>query len=203
VRARRGTVVGVASAATLLFACSTPDPVPQRAANEVAEVAPLTPAPARFGFGSPADPAVLARWDRDVRPDGAGLPAGRGSVAGGREVYMSRCVACHGPTGTEGPYDVLVGGGPWGEEGPPRRRTIGNYWPYATTLFDYITRAMPQNAPGSLTADETYAVIAWLLARNGIVADDAVMDAGTLQAVVMPARDRFVPDDRRGGAEVR
>ncbi len=98
---------------------------------------------------------------------------------------------------------MLVGGGPWGDAGPPPRRTIGSYWPYATTLFDYITRAMPQNAPGSLTADETYAVIAWLLARNGIVGEDAVMDASTLPAVVMPARDRFVPDDRKGGAEVR
>ena len=85
----------------------------------------------------------------------------------------------------------------------PWRRTIGNYWPYATTLFDYITRAMPQNDPGSLTADETYAVVAWLLARNGVVADAAVMDAAALKAVHMPARHRFVPDDRRGEPEVR
>jgi len=169
----------------------------------VAEVAFSAPAPARFGFGRPAEPALVARWDRDVRPDGAGLPPGQGSVAQGRDVYLSRCLACHGLTGTEGPYDVLVGGGPWGDSGPPRRRTIGNYWPYATTLFDYITRAMPQNAPGSLTASETYAVIAWLLARNGILGEDAVLDAGSLPAVVMPARDRFVPDDRRGGPEVR
>jgi cytochrome c len=108
----------------------------------------------------------------------------------------------------EGPNDRLAG--------RPRReflfgtsrallakRTVGNYWPYATTLFDYITRAMPQNAPGSLTADETYAVIAWILHRNGIVDADAVMDARTLPAVVMPAHDRFVPDDRVGGHEVR
>jgi mono/diheme cytochrome c family protein len=193
------TVLGAALAA----ACSAPDSVPAREATTVAEVASPTPAPSRFGFGQPPDPALVARWDRDVRPDGAGLPPGQGSVAQGGDVYLSRCVACHGPTGTEGPYDVLVGGGPWGDSGPPRRRTVGNYWPYATTLFDYITRAMPQNAPGSLTADETYAVIAWLLARNGIVGEDAVLDAGSLPAVVMPARDRFVPDDRRGGPEVR
>jgi cytochrome c len=98
---------------------------------------------------------------------------------------------------------VLVGGEPWGDGGPPRRRTIGNYGPYATTLYDYIGRAMPQNAPGSLSADETYAVIAWLLARNGIVDDSAVMDAASLPAVIMPAHDRFVRDDRRGGPEVR
>lgn len=202
-RGRGGAAVAGVLAVALVSACSTPDPVPQRAGHEVAEVVPPGPPPARFGFGAPADPALVARWDRDVRLDGTGLPPGRGSVAQGRDVYLSRCVACHGPTGIEGPYDVLVGGGPWGEGGPPRRRTIGNYWPYATTLFDYITRAMPQNAPGSLTAEETYAVIAWLLARNGIVGEDAVMDASTLAAVVMPARDRFVPDDRKGGAEVR
>jgi len=166
-------------------------------------VAAPTPAPARFGFGAAADPGRIARWDRDVGPDGVGLPPGQGTVAQGAVVYLARCAACHGVTGTEGPYDVLVGGEPWGEGDPPRRRTIGNYWPYATTLFDYITRAMPQNDPGSLTADETYAVIAWLLARNGLVPDDTVLDAVALTAVRMPARDRFVPDDRRGGPEVR
>lgn len=196
-------LVAAVLCASLAAACSAPDPVPARGTTTVAEVAFSAPAPARFGFGRPAEPALVARWDRDVRPDGAGLPPGQGSVAQGRDVYLSRCLACHGLTGTEGPYDVLVGGGPWGDSGPPRRRTIGNYWPYATTLFDYITRAMPQNAPGSLTASETYAVIAWLLARNGILGEDAVLDAGSLPAVVMPARDRFVPDDRRGGPEVR
>ena len=81
--------------------------------------------------------------------------------------------------------------------------TVGGYWPYATTLFDYITRAMPQLTPGTLTADQTYAVIAFILSRNGIVSEDAVMNAETLPAVRMPARDRFVVDDRQGGAEVR
>lgn len=196
-------LIAVAIGASFASACSAPDRVPAREAMPAAEVTPPTSPPAHFGFGSPADPGLVARWDRDVRPDGVGLPPGNGSVVQGREVYLSRCVACHGATGTEGPYDVLVGGGPWGDSGPPRRRTTGNYWPWATTLFDYITRAMPQNAPGSLTADETYAVIAWLLAENGIVGQDAVLDARTLPAVVMPARDRFVPDDRKGGPEVR
>jgi S-disulfanyl-L-cysteine oxidoreductase SoxD len=160
-------------------------------------------APAHFGFGTPADSSLIARWNHDVRPDGVGLPPGRGSVAEGRLVFLSRCAACHGLTGREGPRDVLVGGDPWGNTDPPKVKTIGNYWPYATTLFDYIGRAMPQNAPGSLSPDETYAVIAWLLASNRILGDSAVMDASSLPKVRMPARDRFVRDDRRGGAEVR
>ncbi len=159
-------------------------------------------APDRFAFGSEASDARVALWDIDVKPDGEGLPAGNGTVAEGQVVYATHCVACHGVTGTEGPYDVLVGPDLW-EEWPGAPRTVGGYWPYATTLFDYIRRAMPQLAPGTLTADETYAVISYILNLNGIVGDDAVMDAETLPAVVMPARDRFVADDRRGGPEVR
>ena len=159
-------------------------------------------APDHFAFGSEAPDVRVALWDIDVKPDGEGLPAGSGTVAEGQAVYATHCVACHGVTGTEGPYDVLVGPAVW-EEWPGAPRTVGGYWPYATTLFDYIRRAMPQLAPGTLTADETYAVIAYILNLNGIVGDDAVMDADTLPAVVMPARDRFVADDRRGGPEVR
>ena len=127
-----------------------------------------------------------------------------------RETPRAACTsACHGPTGTEGPFDRLVGreprdGFPFGRS--PRfraMRTVGNYWPYATTLFDYIRRAMPQNDPGSLTPDQTYAVIAWILYRNEIVGPDAVMDAVSLPRVRMPARGRFVRDDRTGGRMVR
>lgn len=155
-------------------------------------------APARFGFGTPADSARVARWDVDVRPDGAGLPPGSGSVEEGAEVWAARCAVCHGATGTEGPFGALAGGS-WPEGGFPQGRTVGSYWPWATTLYDYIRRAMPQDRPGTLPADETYAVIAWILNRNGIVPDDARMDAATLPEVVMPARDRFVRDDRTGG----
>lgn len=157
--------------------------------------------PDRFGFGVEATKARIAVWDIDVKPDGEGLPAGRGTVAEGELVYRTRCAACHGATGTEGPNDRLVSTVPWDRW--PRRRAIGNYWPYATTLFDYIRKAMPQALPGTLTHDETYAVIAYLLYLNEIVDEAAVMDARTLPAVSMPARDRFVPDDRVGGPTVR
>lgn len=157
-----------------------------------------TGGPERFGFGAPASEARVAMWDIDVRPDGAGLPAGSGSVAQGRDVYMVHCVACHGPTGTEGPNDRLVDAEQW--DAYPTTRTIGNYWPHATTLYDFIRKAMPQLTPGILSDDEVYAVIAYLLYLNEIVPEDAVMDATTLPAVEMPARDRFVIDDRVGGS---
>jgi cytochrome c len=157
-------------------------------------------APARFGFGSEASDARVAMWDIDVRPDGEGLPAGSGSVAQGRDVYNVHCVACHGPTGTEGPNDRLVDSEQWDDV--PGTRTVGNYWPYATTLYDYIRKAMPQLTPGILSHDQVYAVIAYILWMNEIVPEDAVMDAETLPAVVMPARDKFVVDDRVGGAGI-
>jgi hypothetical protein len=114
---------------------------------------------------------------------------------------------CHGATGTEGPAERLVGreprqGFPFGRD-PTLVRTIGNYWPYATTLYDYINRAMPLNAPGSLKPDEVYSAVAYLLWRNEIIPDTLVLNAQTLPRVVMPARDRFVVDNRRGGSEVR
>lgn len=157
-------------------------------------------APDHFGFGTPASEARVALWDITVMPDGEGLPPGSGTVAEGEQVYMTQCIACHGLTGTEGPYDRLVGTDQW--EQWPVNRAIGNYWPYATTLYDYIRRSMPQLTPGILTADQTYAVIAYLLHLNGIVEEDAVMDATTLPQVRMPARDKFVVDNRDGGPRI-
>ncbi len=154
--------------------------------------------PDRFGLGRRATAGEITKWDTDVRPDGAGLPAGSGTVASGRLVYAAKCASCHGKTGVEGPYNRLVtpaGGG--------KEKTIGNYWPYATTLFDYIRRAMPYNAPGSLTDEEVYGVTAFLLRANGLIDSAAVLDAGTLPRVAMPAQRRLVPDDQRGGPEVR
>jgi S-disulfanyl-L-cysteine oxidoreductase SoxD len=171
--------------------------------------------PQRFGFGEPATREVIARLDTDVRPDGTGLPAGHGTAEEGGAIYAKHCAACHGPKGEGGQADVLVGAEPRGMApfGPEYERwrggradvpfTVGNYWPYATTLFDYVRRAMPLNAPGTLTADETYAVVAWLLAQNQIIPATAVMDQQTLPKVTMPAQKIFVPDDRRGGRGIR
>lgn len=158
---------------------------------------------AHFGIGSTPSPTELAAWDTDIGPDGASLPAGRGSATDGARIYRMQCAACHGLNGegVEPVYPALVGRDPRGEtfdfaSDPKVPRTIGNYWSHATTLFDYIQRAMPLLTPGSLTADETYAVTAYLLAANKVIPETATLDAAALRAVKMPARDRFVPDDR-------
>jgi cytochrome c len=148
-----------------------------------------------YGLGRPVTEAALAAWNIDVDARGQGLPAGQGSVAQGQAVYQQKCAACHGASGEGKPADALVGGiGTLKDDLP--RKTVGSFWPYATTLFDYIYRAMPYTAPQSLTADEVYAVSAWLLHRNGIVGADAVLDARRLPLVRMPNRDGFVLDTR-------
>jgi cytochrome c len=150
---------------------------------------------AGYGFGQPATDAEIRAWNIDVAPTGEGLPPGRGTVKVGAQVYGKKCAACHGTTGTEGPRDRLVGGqGTLATDKPIK--TIGSYWPYAPTLYDYIYRAMPYTAPQSLTSDEVYSVVAWLLFRNGIISEDAVMDTTSLPAVQMPNRKGFVPDPR-------
>lgn len=165
--------------------------------------------PATFGAGRAATPAEVAAWDLDVNPKGVGLPAGKGTAAEGAVVYAAKCASCHGPTGRDpiAPNPKLVGRDlpdfSFATTTTPVAKTIGNYWPYATTLFDYIRRAMPQTMPGTLTADETYAVIAWLLAENEVIPRDQVMDAKALPAVAMPSRERFVRDDRTGGTGFR
>jgi len=166
--------------------------------------------PARsYGVGRAASEAEVAAVDVDVAPDGAGLPSGSGSVARGEAVYAARCAACHGARGEGTPaYPRLVGRDSIAEGFPFARdarleRTIGNYWPYASTVFDYVRRAMPPEAPGSLGDDDVYAVTAWLLAGNGVIPATATLDSASLARVVMPYRDRFVPDDRVGGRVVR
>jgi S-disulfanyl-L-cysteine oxidoreductase SoxD len=156
--------------------------------------------PTRFGIGRAATPAEIAALDIDIMPDGTGLPAGRGTSTEGAPIYASKCAACHGTTGKEGPNDILVGheprvGFPFSQD-PKLPHTIGNYWPYATTVFDYIRRAMPPTAPGSLTDGEVYSLTAFLLHANELVGADAVMDRTTLPGVKMPAREHFVPDAR-------
>ena len=193
----------LACLALLAAACVDRDdtPPPGAVTDPAAASAELGPQPTippgPFGFGREPNSDEILAWDIDVDPSGAGLPAGSGSVADGDQVWRARCASCHGRNG-EGvpgqsgavvlPYDPEA---PW----PPFPRTVGNYWPYATTLFDYVRRAMPADAPGSLTADEVYAVVAWMLHRNEIVPADAVMDAQSLPDVEMPARGRFVLSD--------
>lgn len=162
---------------------------------------PTADAPERFGFGSDASEERVALWDIDVKPDGEGLPPGSGSVAAGREIYELACMQCHGATGTEGPNDRFVAAGDW-DPWPPGR-VFGAYWPYATTFFDYTRRAMPQATPGSLSDDDVYAITAYVLHLNGMLPEDAVLDSASLVAIEMPARDRFVPDNRTGGPEIR
>lgn len=156
--------------------------------------------PARFGFGRTATPQEMAAEDIDVRADGAGLPAGQGSVEQGEALFASACAACHGERGTKALIPALqLTGGRGTIASPAAIQTVGSYWPYATTLFDYIRRAMPFQAPQSLAPDQVYAVTAYLLHLNGIVPAGTVLDAGTLPKVQMPNRDGFtrVYDPRR------
>jgi cytochrome c len=142
----------------------------------------------------------MAALDIDVGPDGAGLPPGRGTAADGAPIYAARCAGCHGKTGKEGPNDTLVGRLPGDAftfaRDPRAPKTIGSYWPYATTIFDYVRRAMPPDAPGSLKDNEVYGLVAYLLTLNELIPADAVIDATSLANVKMPAHDRFVPDTR-------
>ncbi|MDB5867767.1 MAG: cytochrome c-type [Polaromonas sp.] len=148
-----------------------------------------------YGLGRPATADAIAAWNIDVDALGRGLPPGRGSVAQGAVLYAEKCAACHGANGEGKPADALVGSaGTLPTPGPSK--TVGSFWPYATTLYDFINRAMPYTAPQSLKPSEVYALTAWLLHRNGIVPADAVLDAGNLAQVSMPNRAGFVSDPR-------
>ncbi|MGZ9059701.1 MAG: c-type cytochrome [Burkholderiaceae bacterium] len=171
------TVIGLTVAA-LLAACATPLMGPQ---------AP----PQGLNLGRIVTADEIKTWDISIPPSGAGLPPGSGSVKQGAAVYAAKCEACHGANGAGKPVEALVGGqGTLASDSPVR--TVGSYWPYATTLFDYVRRAMPTNAPKSLTDSEVYAVSAYVLQLNGIISQDAVMNAQTLPQVKMPNRDGFI-----------
>ena len=148
-----------------------------------------------YGVGRPPIADELKAIDIEVLPDGRGLPPGRGSAAIGRDVYTRRCETCHGPTGREGPQDVLAGGQGSLTTAQPQK-TVGSYWPYATTLWDYIRRAMPFDHPGTMTVDEVYAASAYVLFLNGIVNEHDVLDETSLPQVRMPNRNGFVADPR-------
>ena len=148
-----------------------------------------------YGIGRAASEQELQAWNIDIAPTGEGLPPGQGTVQEGALLFTARCAACHGPTGQEGPMDRLVGGvGTLASQQPIK--TIGSYWPYATTLYDYIHRAMPFSAPQSLSPNELYSIVAWLLYQNGIIAKDLVLNAQSLPAISMPNRQGFVQDPR-------
>jgi mono/diheme cytochrome c family protein len=149
----------------------------------------------RVNIGRVVSEAELAAWDIDVTPDGTGLPPGRGSVRQGKAIYDAKCLACHGAEGRGHPMDPLAGGHSTLTSATPIK-TIGSYWPYATTVFDYVRRAMPLDKPQSLSANEVYSVTAYLLHLNGIVGADATIDAKTLPKVRMPNLRAFRPDPR-------
>jgi len=150
----------------------------------------------KYGFGRTATQEEIAGWDIDIRPDGQGLPAGSGSVADGEGLYEAKCASCHGLFGEgEGRWPVLAGGeGTLAHERP--EKTVGSYWPYASTLWDYTRRAMPFTAPQSLTADETYAITAYVLYLNEIVDEEFVLSKENFSTIKMPNEPNFFEDDR-------
>ena len=154
-----------------------------------------------LGIGRPPTAQELARYAAfSVRPDGRGLPAGRGTAIEGKGVYAAKCASCHGPTGREGGMTGNRVTPPLVDRRPfnvgSTNATVGNYWPYSTTIWDYTHRAMPFDRPGTLSNDEIYAVTAYLLYANGLVGERDVVDAHSLPKVRMPNRDAFVPDPR-------
>ena len=151
--------------------------------------------PGHYGIGRMATDAEIAGWNIDIGRNGENLPPGSGTVAHGKEIFAEQCAACHGDKGQGGVGERLVGG--QGTIATPKPiKTVGSFWPYAPTLFDYIRRAMPQNAPQSLSNEDVYAVSAYILNMNGLLPADATLDAKTLSAIKMPNRDMFTGDPR-------
>ncbi len=148
-----------------------------------------------FNIGRTPTAEEIAAWDISVTPDGEGLPSGSGTAAEGRNIYSVRCTECHGASGREGPHDILVGGqGTLASDTP--LKTVGSFWPYAPTLWDYINRAMPFETPGTMSPDDVYSTVAYVLFLNELVAEDQLLDATTLPLIKMPNRDGFIPDNR-------
>jgi cytochrome c len=185
-------MVGIAARQTAPAATATPRKSP--ASAQTTKVAPKGP-----GLGVPATAAEIESADVSIGPDGAGLPPGSGTPAQGDAIFATKCIACHGMQGSGTVNDQLVGGQGTLKTATPVK-TIGSYWPYATTVFDYVRRAMPYPTPHSLSDSEVYALTAYLLSLNGIIAKDSVMDAKTLPQVQMPNRGNFIlyyPDRKR------
>lgn len=149
----------------------------------------------KYKAGRSPSPEEVKAWDISIAADGSGLPEGSGTVAEGKEVYSRRCQRCHGAEG-KGADDAPLVGGQGTLATPKPLKTVGSFWPYATSLFDYTNRAMPFKDPGSLTANQVYAVVAYVLNLNGIIGPDEKMDSRTLPKVRMPNRDGFIKDPR-------
>src|SRR6476660_5111260 len=143
-------------------------------------------------LGQLATPEEIAAWDISIGPDGVGLPPGSGTPKQGAAVYAAKCIACHGEKGAGKANDQFVGGQGTLPGDKPPVKTVGSFWPYATTVFDYVRRAMPYNESKSLTNDDVYAVVAYILQLNGVVGENDTIDARTLPKVKMPNRDGFV-----------
>jgi mono/diheme cytochrome c family protein len=156
---------------------------------------PLAAQSPTFGVGRSATAEEIRDLGAAIAPDGSGLPEGSGTVAAGRDVFVAQCARCHGPKAQGDVGPALVGGQGTLRSARPLK-TVGSYWPYATTLWDYINRAMPFDKPGLLKPSEVYAVAAYILNINGIISDTDIMDAKSLPKVRMPNRDGFVPDPR-------
>ncbi|HEY2015451.1 MAG TPA: cytochrome c [Bryobacteraceae bacterium] len=149
----------------------------------------------KYGVGHTPTAEELRQWDISIGTDGAGLPEGSGTAAAGREIYTNRCSNCHGAKG-EGRDSVPLAGGQGTLKNPKPLRTVGSYWPHATTIFDYVNRAMPFKNPGMLSHDQVYAVTAYVLFLNGIVGENDVINKESLPKIRMPNRDGFVADPR-------
>jgi S-disulfanyl-L-cysteine oxidoreductase SoxD len=148
-----------------------------------------------YQLGRAPTPEEIRELGSAIAPDGTGLPAGSGTVAAGRALFAAECARCHGPAG-EGDIGARLIGGQGTLATPRPLKTVGSFWPYATTLWDYVNRAMPFDQPGLLQPPEVYAAVAYVLNLNGIIAADQVMDAASLPKVKMPNRDGFVADPR-------
>jgi S-disulfanyl-L-cysteine oxidoreductase SoxD len=149
----------------------------------------------KYGVGHAPTEDELRTWAISIAPDGKGLPPGRGTAAEGKEHYANRCAKCHGATG-EGKDSVALAGGQGSLKGPKPLKTVGSYWPHATTVFDYVRRAMPFDRPGTLTNEQVYSLTAYVLYLNGLVKEGDVIDAQSLPRVRMPNREGFVADPR-------
>ena len=161
----------------------------------LAAAVPLAAQSPTYGVGRPPTPEEIRGLGAAIAPDGAGLPEGSGTVAAGRALFAAQCSRCHGPNG-EGNVGPILVGGQGTLASPKPLKTVGSYWPYATTLWDYINRAMPFDQPGLLKPPEVYAAVAYILNLNGVIRADQVVDAKSLPRIVMPNRNGFILDPR-------